>query len=565
MGNPSGATMDINNPFDYLLTKPQYALSYHRDRAIPNWVSWHLDTSWIGSVSRQDDFRPDLTLPDEWYHVTEFDYIGSGFDRGHHSPSGDRTRTIPDNSATFFMTNMMPQSPDNNQGPWEKLESESRLIAGQGNELYIVAAGVGNGGTGLNGGTTNTIAGGKIAVPSYTWKVILVLPIGDNDVSRVNNNTRTIAVIMPNTQGIKEDAWQKYLATVDQVEALTGYDFFSNVPTEIQNVIEARLDPASNTNPQTVSGGTYANLNVTSPNTSLTGNITITGNLNLGGSTLTTGSNFCVTLGQNATVSRISGYINGCVIKQFPAIAAPVSAGGNFEKETSGILSASSFAKISGINAPAATTFVYPVGTTNGYSPLTATVTQAQANSSLAVIAVQTVQPNVASPNLALKRYWTLTESGDLTADLTFKYLDADVPVGINENNFKLQKYDGTFTEIPATIDAAANTATATNISQFSDWTLVAPAAPTASGASVSGRIFSAEGRGISAATIIMTDVSGIERTARTNQFGYFRFEEIESGNTYVVNVSHKRYFFAPQVVNVSENLSDLNFTAFPR
>jgi endonuclease G len=287
------------------------------------------------------------------------------------------------------MTNMMPQASGNNQGPWEKLETASRNLVSQGNELYIIAAGIGNGG--IDSGTTvvNTLAGGRIAVPSYTWKVILVLPNGDNDVARVNENTRTIAVIMPNNNNISADSWQKYLATVDQVEALTGYDFFSNVPVAIQNVIESRLDAASNTAPQTIGGGTITNLDITAPNTTLTGNVTVTGNLKLGGSVLNTASNFCVTLGANATVTRISGYVNGCVEKQFGAISLsePDAADG-------------------------AMSFEYPVGTANGYSPVIANVTNAAANSSLRVKAAQTVQPNVTTPNVALRRYWTLTEIG---------------------------------------------------------------------------------------------------------------------------------------------------------
>lgn len=171
------------------------------------------------------------------------DYSGSGFDRGHHCPSGDRTNTVADNSATFLMTNMMPQAPDNNQGPWEVLESYCRTLVSQGDELYIVAGGSGSGGTGSNGGTTTTIAGGHVAVPSQTWKVIIVLPdAGGNDVLRVTTATRTIAVIMPNVQGIRTANWKSYRVSVDQVEQLTGYDFFANVPVSVQSVIEARVD-----------------------------------------------------------------------------------------------------------------------------------------------------------------------------------------------------------------------------------------------------------------------------------------------------------------------------------
>ena len=249
MGNPSNAVTDVNFPHNYLMLKPQYVLSYHRDFGRPNWVSWHLDPTWLGTAPRQDDFRADDTLPADWYHVQGTDFSGSGFDRGHMTPSADRTSSIPDNSATFLMTNMVVQAPDNNQGPWEQLESASRTLVSQGSELYIISGPHGVGGTGSNGAAT-TIANGKVAVPELTWKVIMTLPNqGGDDVSRVTEATRTFAVIMPNIQGIRNDEWHKYLATVDQVEALTGYDFFSNVPESIQNVIESRLDAEFNTAP----------------------------------------------------------------------------------------------------------------------------------------------------------------------------------------------------------------------------------------------------------------------------------------------------------------------------
>lgn len=240
MGNPSNAVTDIAQENNYLMSKPQYALSYNRSRAIPNWVSWHLDPLWLGTAPRQDDFREDPTLPAGWFRVQDSSYSGSGFDRGHHCPSADRTNTVPDNSATFLMTNMMPQAPNNNQGPWAQLEEYSRTLVDQGNELYIVMGGAGQGGVGSNG-AANTIAGGQIVVPAYTWKVIIVLPNGVNDVDRVFKNTRTIAVIMPNAQGLNTD-WKSWRTSVDAVERLTGYNFFSNVRPQMQRIIESRVD-----------------------------------------------------------------------------------------------------------------------------------------------------------------------------------------------------------------------------------------------------------------------------------------------------------------------------------
>jgi endonuclease G len=242
MGNPSNATVDVNQPANYLMEKPQYALSYHRDNGRANWVSWHLDSTWMGSAPRQDDFRSDTTLPAGWYRVTGTDYVGSGFDRGHYCPSADRTSTIANNSATFLMTNMMPQSPDNNQGPWADLEDYARTLVNAGNELHVIMGGAGQGGTGSNGGVTMTIAGGHVQVPAETWKVILVQPQGTNDVARVTTSTRVIAVRMPNVQGIRSNNWQQYRVSVDELEQLTGYDFFSNVPSTVQAVIEPVVD-----------------------------------------------------------------------------------------------------------------------------------------------------------------------------------------------------------------------------------------------------------------------------------------------------------------------------------
>ena len=232
MGNPSGAIADTANYDNYLMIKPQYALSYHRDRGTPNWTSWHLDSTWLGSTPRQDDFRADTTLPAGWYQVQGTDYSGSGYDRGHMCPSADRTKTVADNSSTFLMTNMVPQLPANNQGPWASLESYCRTLVGSGNELYIVSGGY---------GIQATIAGGHVSVPSQTWKVIIVLPSGTNDVSRVTGSTRAIAVILPNSGAINSD-WRTYRVSVDSVEALTGYDFFSNVADSAENAIEAVVD-----------------------------------------------------------------------------------------------------------------------------------------------------------------------------------------------------------------------------------------------------------------------------------------------------------------------------------
>lgn len=240
MGNPSNAVTDIAFPTNYLLEKEEYTMSYSRDKGTANWVSWHLDEVWLGSAARQNDFRADNTLPSGWYQVNQNDYSLSGFDRGHMCPSADRTLSIDDNSNTFFMTNMMPQAPNNNRIGWASLESYCRSMLAGGYEIYIISGGYGLGGDGSNG-VASYIANGNVQVPSNTWKVIMILGDGDDDVNRVTTSTRVIAIDMPNSQSVSSD-WTLYKTTVDDIEMKTGYDFFDLVPDAVEDVIEANVD-----------------------------------------------------------------------------------------------------------------------------------------------------------------------------------------------------------------------------------------------------------------------------------------------------------------------------------
>lgn len=239
LGNPSNATASIANPNNYLIARSQYVLSYNRDKGIPNWVSWQLNQSWLGTLPRTQ-FSPDSDLPKSWYQVQPSDYTSSGFDRGHLVPAADRDHTEADRQTAFVMTNIFPQAPDNNRGAWEKLESYCRELVRQGKELYIIAGGAGTGGIGERGAKT-TIARGKIAVPASTWKIIVVLDRPSAKLNDITQNTRVIAVNIPNRQGIAE-SWLSFRTSVDQLETLTGYEFLSKVPTATQAAIESRVD-----------------------------------------------------------------------------------------------------------------------------------------------------------------------------------------------------------------------------------------------------------------------------------------------------------------------------------
>jgi len=88
--------------------------------------------------------------------------------------------------------------------------------------------------------------------------------------------------------------------------------------------------------------------------------------------------------------------------------------------------------------------------------------------------------------------------------------------------------------------------------------------APSAAGVSISGRVMTANGSGLRSAIVRVTDQQGETRSAITSSFGYYRFDDVTAGGTYVISVTSKRYQFAPQVISVSDELTDLDFIASP-
>jgi endonuclease G, mitochondrial len=241
LGIPSPAKSDPSNRNDYLMLKKQFALSYNNSKGTANWVSWQLNASWIGghNVDRcTTGFSPDVSLPSSFIKVQSADYVNSGFSRGGLVRSRDRSANQTDNCATFLMTNIVPQSPENNEGAWLELENLLTDLAKSGKELYIVAGPYGKGGIGF----AEKISKDKVTVPASLWKIAVLLDQPGLGLKGVSKKTRVIAANIPNTVGIAKKSYKDYLTTVDELEQLTGYDFLSNVSKEIQDVIESRKD-----------------------------------------------------------------------------------------------------------------------------------------------------------------------------------------------------------------------------------------------------------------------------------------------------------------------------------
>lgn len=232
LGNPSNAAASSSSSDNYLVIRNAYALSYNASKGIANWVAWRISENDLGAAERQNNFRPDAVLPKNVTRVTPNDYTGSGFDRGHLCPSADRSSSEQANSETFLMTNIAPQTPDLNREVWENLESYSRTLVKKGKvDLYIVAGTYGEKGKLKK----------KVTIPTNFWKVIVAVPQGGN-VSAINENTHIIAVDMPNAAGIAGTNWRDFHTTVRTIEQRANVNLFSNLPQNLQNILENRVD-----------------------------------------------------------------------------------------------------------------------------------------------------------------------------------------------------------------------------------------------------------------------------------------------------------------------------------
>jgi endonuclease G len=198
-----------------------YTLSYNETHEQANWVHYKLDPSFLnGRSPRKNTFREDPYISS--YSATLNDYKGSGFDRGHLAPAADMKFNSVAMSESFFMSNMSPQKPEFNRGVWRRLESLVRAW-GERFEIYISTAGV------LNIAGYGTIGRNNVKIPSKYYKVIYA---PDKNIM--------IGFLMSNTKLMGQ--LSSYTISVDRIEAITGIDFFSQLPDNIENDLESKVD-----------------------------------------------------------------------------------------------------------------------------------------------------------------------------------------------------------------------------------------------------------------------------------------------------------------------------------
>ncbi len=293
---------------------------------------------------------------------------------------------------------------------------------------------------------------------------------------------------------------------------------------------------------QSVNALTYGGLRLNNASgATLAGPTTVNGALTLTNGILATGAN-TLTVGGTGTSARTSGYVSGNLSKIFTSTG----------------------------------TFLYPVGTASGYSPFTPNVTTLTTNpSTLRVTAVGTRNTNPSTPLDAINRYWDLTLTGALTADLTFQYLESDLPVGNIESGYTAIRDNGTIFRFPidcsgspavgtACVNAATNIITVKGASTFSQWFAGRLLGPTAANASIAGRVVASDGRSIAGVRVVVSDQAGNTRTAISSAFGFYLVDELAAGQTYVVATQSKRHTFAPRSITLSDSAQGFDLTAEP-
>lgn len=209
---------------EQILKRTGYVASYNKTTLLPNWVAWHLTAERTeGSAKRSGvDFAEDTEVPEP--RATDWDYYNSGYDRGHMCPAADNKWSKKAMEESFLFTNMCPQNGNLNRGDWNEMEMACRKWAKKYSDLYIVCGPI------LYKGKHKTIGKNKVVVPEAFFKVVL----------RTGDDPQAIGFIYKNTSGNRPK--DSYVNTVDEVERITGIDFFPSLPDDVEKKVEAECD-----------------------------------------------------------------------------------------------------------------------------------------------------------------------------------------------------------------------------------------------------------------------------------------------------------------------------------
>lgn len=217
---------DLERPI-FKISRPEqviihagYSVSFNPKWKLPNWVSYELtEDETLGNLKRTDKFIIDPDVKTQC--ATNRDYSKSGYDRGHMAPAADMKWNTSVMKECFYFSNMCPQKHSLNAGKWKTLEEKVRDWAKKDSAIIVICGPIVKNGY-------QTIGENRIVVPQHFFKVIL---------SPYKNGTKAIGFIMRNCK--ETQPLSNYSVTIDSIEQLTGIDFFSALPDDLENKVES--------------------------------------------------------------------------------------------------------------------------------------------------------------------------------------------------------------------------------------------------------------------------------------------------------------------------------------
>jgi endonuclease G len=233
-GLPTAGFDDSN---EVLLHHNEYILTYNKDLKLPTYAMYQLQASDVVKGDRKDCFREDHRLSSV-DRSTLSDYNEPVFDQGHLVPVEDMHRSFPTSVNTFYMSNMMPQAERFNRGVWKFLEGATRLWAKKRGTIYVISGPIfdrdQNGERDLEADAKRILPQQNVAQATHFFKIILQ--------ERSDGFIESMSFVLPHTfvsTAPNPDYSETKFSTIDEIERLTGYDFFSELPDAKEAALEA--------------------------------------------------------------------------------------------------------------------------------------------------------------------------------------------------------------------------------------------------------------------------------------------------------------------------------------
>ncbi len=211
---------------EQIIEHKAYTLSFNKEYNNPNWVAWELLKKETYGNKPRREFQGDWKIAEK-NRVQSFDYKGSKYDRGHMCPAGDNKWDSKAMAECFYMSNMCPQDHELNNNWWNNLEQACRRWARKEGKVYIVCGPI------YKADRKKKTIGRKVkaVVPDGFFKVVLSVRDG---------HEKAIGFYYANNAS--EQPMEKAVRSVDEIEKMTGMDFFSKLDDKLENRLEAKAN-----------------------------------------------------------------------------------------------------------------------------------------------------------------------------------------------------------------------------------------------------------------------------------------------------------------------------------